>query len=484
MNAQIQRTKVQTHAYAIYLCGPSPEGKFYVGKTSNFSRRAKDHKYGVSRAAEQAPLLQDAISKYGWDCMQPGIISQTDIALEAQHLHSLNVAKFNSRFPDGYNASNDGPSLRGKAAAARKLFEEAIFSEEEIREAGSVRLTTYLCAVCGAENSPLRSDACDGCGLGIAFGREALTHLVQGGAQDSFILPHDKALRKSFRSSSGAELVLELEKSRFGLRRMDDYLPLAVAVYAARLFPYMHLSLKSDLLERRGMGKLLLGKFRVAVGSPGQIKTQVSVFRHLRKHKRELGISFASNVHVFARTMFFYGKTEEKRATLLSTLVERGATLEEITEAKEEETLLSEMREQHKADIRQLLLPKTNSLVLLSEEADEGVSFRLSLKQSPEEKRAFAENIFADDIPLDSWEGKPVVFLFHSSISPHKVVLFDSLAVRRAFVRQLLKLAPAPRLKHLETLSSDPDLGFEVREWVVPQPVVCNSERCSASSAL
>lgn len=465
-----RRTTLQTHAFVVYVCGPSPEGKSFVGRTSQFSRRAYDHQRGINRAAEEAPLLQAAITRFGWDCLRPGIVAQSNIAEEANRLQLECIAMLNSRFPNGYNRPGDGMQ---RSASATKIpaFDSIEFTDLEIQEAGTRRLSSDSCGVCGSGTPPYCTEICDWCGVGIAFGREVLAHLVERGLQEPFSPRVTPALKKSLKSSSGVESLFALEKSRLGVRRADDVLPSIVDSYTAKLFPYIRQSLQRDLLESRGLGRYSLGRLWVLDNSPEQIKAKISSFKYLRKHKREFEAGVSSRVSVLGKTLFFYGNTEARQSAVLEAFIECKLSQNEISEAKEEAILLSEVRRHQELESQQFSpqgdagnFPLTESNCVAA--ANSAAALPLDFPSSS--LAGYCAGEFESH--MDSWQGKPVVFLFHGSIKPYKFVLFNSLSDRRSFVRRMLSFTPQQRLKHLQDLVTDLTLGFEAREWVVPSP--------------
>ena len=476
-----RREQIQSKAFAIYLCGPSPEGKFYVGRTRYFSRRVYNHENGITypRANYQDPLLQAAITKYGWNCLQPGIIAQTDIAEEAVRLEKGFIAEFNSLFPHGYNSANCAP--RSKLGPAPKIasFEDVSVSEAEIKEAGLKRQSLQVCGVCGSDRFPFVSEVCDFCGVGFEFAKNVLAHLVERGAVADFVLPSRTAAKKSFRASRGVGTLIDLQKGRLGLRKIDEALPQVATEYAARLLPYIYTSLKRDVLAQKGIGEFTLGTFRPLEFSLAEASAKLATYRYLRKHRREMGFSVASNASVFASALFFYGTTKQTQAAIVEAITERGGGLEEISEAKIEAAFLSEikLRERHQAELEQYL-PQTKSEPLVSISAGV-ISLRLSLDQPPEIERAFKENLFAGDLDnMCLWEEKLALFLCHPSLTPPRMVFFHSFAARRAFVHETLKMSPPQRLAHAQGLVSNPNAGFVVKEHRPPQPVTLEAEEC------
>ncbi len=89
----------------------SPSGKIYIGQTSNYDRRMKQHKYGKDKRSK----IYHAIIKYGFDNFNKEIIDSyvgeyADDALNVletywiTHCDSVN---------NGYNTCSSGQSCRG-----------------------------------------------------------------------------------------------------------------------------------------------------------------------------------------------------------------------------------------------------------------------------------------------------------------------------------------------------------------------------------
>ena len=73
------KVPVQTRAFAIYVFGPSPEGKFYVGQTENVTRRFGSH----LKAQGKCPEFHKAVRLYGLESFPVQIVVETDVAEEA-----------------------------------------------------------------------------------------------------------------------------------------------------------------------------------------------------------------------------------------------------------------------------------------------------------------------------------------------------------------------------------------------------------------
>ena len=66
-------------SYTVYLFGPSPEGKYYVGQTDNFERRLRDHEY----ADGSSPRFHAAINRFGINAIPLKVIAETHDQEEA-----------------------------------------------------------------------------------------------------------------------------------------------------------------------------------------------------------------------------------------------------------------------------------------------------------------------------------------------------------------------------------------------------------------
>lgn len=93
-----------------------PNGKAYVGITSDFARRMKAHK--AASAKYQQPVCR-AIAKYGWENVTREVLVVGPYAYIRQ-LESTAIVAFNTRIPHGYNVSEGGefaPSLAPEVRA-------------------------------------------------------------------------------------------------------------------------------------------------------------------------------------------------------------------------------------------------------------------------------------------------------------------------------------------------------------------------------
>lgn len=121
---------VQTRAFAIYVFGPSPDGRFYVGQTANFVRRYNDH----CKAGGECPEFHKALKAFGTDQFPVAIVAETDVAEEADRLERLYITKFNALIPHGYNLTGGGRAARFEPGAKVVGFEEYPLSAKELSD--------------------------------------------------------------------------------------------------------------------------------------------------------------------------------------------------------------------------------------------------------------------------------------------------------------------------------------------------------------
>lgn len=83
-------------------------GKQYIGSTSDFNRRMREHKYNVPR--QNSPLYQFIRESGGWDLFQKAIIESRYMTLaEALTVEKVYIRQFNAEL----NALNTNPEVNG-----------------------------------------------------------------------------------------------------------------------------------------------------------------------------------------------------------------------------------------------------------------------------------------------------------------------------------------------------------------------------------
>ncbi len=83
----------------------SPNGKVYIGRTSDFNRRMAEHKYNALTRKFPNSLYK-AIRKYGWDSMSKTVLFEIE-SDKAQKLEEELIVAYNS-VRGGYNDSYAG----------------------------------------------------------------------------------------------------------------------------------------------------------------------------------------------------------------------------------------------------------------------------------------------------------------------------------------------------------------------------------------
>jgi GIY-YIG catalytic domain len=445
----VSRTRVQEKPYVVYLSGPCPKGKFYVGQTADFSRRCRDHKI----AAGGCPQFHAAIKTFGWEHLEPGIIAQTDIAEEADRLEKLFIARFNSLFPHGYNLTTGGRSAAFDPRARISSFEEAFVSEKEIILEGKKRQETHFCQTCGETSYQA---ICPRCGVHEHFARVCLQQLVDGGSPESFAIPGSPKIVKSFRASRDVEFLIGIQKSRLSTRRTDDVLPTVASEYFGRLLPYVRQSLKRDVLVGKKLPCFTLGSFRGYAGSKLNATTVIAVERMLRRRRSELGLNSLSNIEVFTEVLRYYGRNKAKEAVSIETLRGRGASEQEIMEALEDAALHRQIEEMHSKELAQLFCGKNCSSAFAATES--GLIINLSYVRSPEEEQIYRENLLPNNLGHMGVVGdKPALHVNHEGIFPPKTIIFGSLTSRRQFISHALTLSLEKRREFVAGISEKAD---------------------------
>lgn len=329
-------------------------------------------------------------------------------------------------------------------------FEEAPVSSDEIQAEAQRRLDSGGCGVCGRA---VFIDTCSDCGVGVAFSRTVLTHVLAGEPTSSFILSEKPTVRKSLRASVDAELLIASHKSRLGIRKIDDVLPSVAAEYVKQMLPYIQKSLKRAGLVRAGLPSFTVGKFNACVRTKADILTTISIEKYLQKHRRELGTQFFTHVDLFTRTLTYYGATPAREAIAVKILRGKGASEPELTEALSDSALRREIRSKGKLERKQLVPPDDESFI---EQTDDTIVIQISLKETPEGKRAEEDNFFACDLDRFSViNDQPSLILSHRSITAHKLALFSSHQNRRDFIFELMKLSPPERLRCIKSVESN-----------------------------
>jgi predicted GIY-YIG superfamily endonuclease len=308
----------QTRAFAIYVFGPSPAGKFYVGQTEDLKRRFGTH----LKAQGECPEFHRAVQLYGLKAFPLQIAAETDVAEEADRLESLFITKFNSLIPHGYNLTLGGRAVRFQPGLKVVGFTEHPVSAEEMRlmaqrmadEAPYESLGLIVCPCCG-EGTNHQFPACR-CGVVPDFSRWILRAMASGCVLANLPLCDDAKLLKKWRASRDSRYFSSMHK------------------YAARFWPYIESAVRRRCLVEKRLPCYQLGQFKPLPG--GRIvemkKSQIKGLLHQSRHQLSQG---EANIKVFAKIL---GWQKEQNGKLfdavISTLLEHGGSEAEIREAR------------------------------------------------------------------------------------------------------------------------------------------------------
>lgn len=443
------REACQTHSFVIYLCGPSPEGKYYVGQTTNFLRRCLSHQ----RATGECPIFHRAVTRYGFDAIGARIIAETNIAEEADRLERLYISQYNSLFPHGYNMTLGGRSTMFDKDARIANFTEAEVPHDDILFQANLRKTEAVCPVCGNLEPPWCNARCERCSIDRVFGNLALDHLCSGLPDNAFLLSEAPKVVRSFRSCPDVNLLLRARKQRLNVRTVAEAIPVAAAEYYARLAPYMRTSLKRDVLARKGLASFNLGKwaFMTSAEKTG-LDAAISCERYIRTHKEDFFGSTLARIGAVTSMIRFYGYGR-RRSSVLETAQLRGARTEELSEAILESEMAAEIEACFEREINSFPPPKSDHTPPIQLGKDGQLSVHLSLRPPDPATIAFyRQHCFSSDLYSVYWSGAPKLVISRFGDSTADELIFSDLPSRRAEIRRLLTFTPPERRLEVERL--------------------------------
>ena len=113
--------------YTVYL-RRTPENKVYIGCTSVSLERRQVLGYAETR-------FQEAIDKFGWDCIVSEILATTSDLDEAKTLKSKYIEQYQATNPDfGYNTIDSGYSMTPRRIEQLKQSTHNYWEQDEYRE--------------------------------------------------------------------------------------------------------------------------------------------------------------------------------------------------------------------------------------------------------------------------------------------------------------------------------------------------------------
>ncbi len=455
----------QTKSYTIYLFGPSPEGKYYVGQTDNFERRIRDHEY----ADGSSPRFHAAVNRFGINAIPLKVIAETNDQEEADRLEVVNISKHNCLWPNGYNMTLGGKATRFDPNAKVEGFKEAEVTEEEVITVARARLSDWrslgVCPACGRESL---STPCDSCGVAHGFGETVLAHYITKKGVEAFELPGTGRPAKDFRLCRDSDYFIDLVKSKLTKTgKIADIIPIVAIQYASRLLPYIHNSLRRAALVRRGEPTSSLGRFNPCTSSKSEIRWEISINRHLKRNRKCLGVSFAQSVEVYR---WAFSRIKEGDSSSLSLtdqiLMKNGASRLELDEATKDAFLIQRIETIAKEEKKRLLPLEPEPPETPND--DQSLTFVISI--SSETNQVYDENIFADELEhFSATSNKPRLIIIHRSINPDQILVFefDTHNQRREFVNRLIGITPSDRLLYLKKGQFD-EIG--ITSFLVDRP--------------
>jgi predicted GIY-YIG superfamily endonuclease len=435
-------------SYKVYLFGPSPEGKYYVGQTDDYERRIRKHEY----ADGSSPRFHAAIRRFGLDAIPLKVVAETHDQEEADRLEILNISKYNCLWPNGYNMTLGGKATRFDSKAKVEGFKEAEVSETDILAEARTRLSDWrslgVCPACGRESL---QTPCTSCGVAHKFGEAVLAHYATRDSVKAFELPWTGRLARHFRLSRDSDYFIDLVKSRLGRAgKIPDIIPVVAIQYANRLLPYMHASLRRAALVRRGEPTFSLGRFNPCTSSKSDIRWEISINRHLRRNHKSLGVSFAQSVEVYR---WAFSRIQESDGSSLfltdQILTKNGASRLELDEAAKDAFVIQRL-EIIADEERKKLLPQEPEPPATPND-DQSITFVIRI--SSESNKVYDENLFADQLRHFTANGdKPQLFLIHSAISLDHILVveFETHNLRRDFIIRLASISPSERLLYFQ----------------------------------
>lgn len=450
---------VQTQSYVVYLFGPSPDGKYYVGQTENYSRRIRDHQ----KAAGGCPRFHEAIHMHGWDAIPLRIIAEMHVQEEADRLEILNIAKYNSLWPDGYNMTLGGRATRFDPDARIVGFEEAAVSDDKILAEAKERLAQndrFNCPVCECPSSGL---VCLKCGISKGFGRAALTHFVSQDEFEAFTLPGTARAAKDFRECRAASIYVNLMKSRTGRdKRIAEILPLAAIQYLTRLLPFLRASLRRSVLIKRKEPSFSLGRFIAYVGRSADVRLEINLNRHLRQHRKEMSTNSVRHIEVFRSAIVALSGRECAAQPLIEKLLlMRGATSAELDEAARDALLIRQLNDISNAEY-QLRTPDTTGSVSVFND-EKGAGFKIV--GSDESVETHQHNLFASELThFIAHDDRPAFMLMHDGVKSDCIITiaFAAHGTRRDFISALAGKSTGERVISLRETIVNGGAGVSV----------------------
>jgi len=202
------------------------------------------------------------------------------------------------------------------------------------------------------------------------------------------------------------------------------------------------------VLAKKSLPSGSQGKLQIVSGSKVDANVFLSVAKAFGHMRRNLGTTLVSRVNVFHRLLDSYGTIPAREKIALRLLAVRGASPEELEEARADAALL---RELSAAEPREFEALK--------------IAFPTRIDRDREYDRRLLTGSLRNWSDLD---GHPAIIIMGGEPGGLRVIGSPSLAARREYVRSLLVMDPKDRLAAVRAATTNADVV--VRDVAVIAP--------------
>ncbi|MBI2496939.1 MAG: hypothetical protein HYV75_03085 [Opitutae bacterium] len=238
---------------------------------------------------------------------------------------------------------------------------------------------------------------------------------------------------------------------------------MAAIQYAGRVLPYMRASLKRAVLVKRKEPSYSLGRFIAYPGRKADVRLEISINRHLRRHRRELGVNSAQQIEVFRSAIMAYcGRDGRSQPLIEQMLMQHGGTQVEVDEAAMDAALIQRLNSIGNTEMREPSPEDVGSTTVFNDER--GAGFEIRMPREP--SKVFETNLFANELAHFAAGGdRPEFLLMHKAVTPGYilVVSFDTHSIRRDFIGGLADKSSAERIVLLRLTAQHGGEGLRVR---------------------
>jgi hypothetical protein len=190
---------------------------------------------------------------------------------------------------------------------------------------------------------------------------------------------------------------------------------------------------------------------------------EISINRHLRRHRRELGVNSAQSIEVFRSAIVTYsGRDGRARPLVEQMLLRYGATQVEVAEAAKDAALIQRLNVIGDTEMRGLSPEDGGSITVFDDE--KGGGFKIGMPREP--SKVFETNLIAYELTHFAAGGdRPEFLLMHMAVTPGHILIvsFDTHSVRRDFISELAGKPAAERISALRQTAQHGGVGLHVR---------------------